>query len=150
MFSFTAKITKTKVVALLLFVCAVGLISFCFNISSNNKSPEFSGKTAEKRIEFLARFGWECEAESETAKDVVIPTEFDEVYESYNKIQLAQGYDLTKYKGKSAKLYSIKILNYPKDSEFVYSSIMVYDGKIIGGDIHSTSINGFMHGFSKQ
>lgn len=147
MICITARITKTKILIFMLFI----LIPIClyFAINADSKSQiNVKGATATERISFLKQFGWQCDENSETEKTTVIPNEFDEVYTPYNEIQKEQGFDLTKYKGKTVKLYNIKILNYPENSEYVYATLLVYEGNIIGGDIHSTALNGFMHGFN--
>ena len=101
-----------------------------------------------KRVAFLNSYNWQVDADSEQNKKITIPTEFDNVYTAYNNIQKAQGFDLYDYKGKVVTLYTLKINNYPNDSKHVFASILVYKNKIIGGDIHSTELSGFMHGFS--
>ena len=69
------------------------------------------------------------------------------VFPKKNELQKSQGFDLTDYAGKSVTIYNYKVLNYPENSEYVYATLIVLDGVIIGGDIHSTELNGFMHGF---
>ena len=150
MIGFTAKITKTRFFTALAVILIPLLIFSATYISRMQKNTDINleGKTSAQRVEFLKQFGWECGNTEETVKDTVIPSVFDNVYEAYNNIQLTQGFDLSKYKGESAKLYSIKINNYPANSEYVYATLLVKDGIIIGGDIHSTELNGFMHGFA--
>ena len=95
----------------------------------------------------LKQFDWQVDKAYETVKDTVIPSEFDDVYKAYNNIQLSQGFDLQEHKGERVKLYNLKINNYPQNSEYVFATLLVKNGEIIGGDIHSTELNGFMHGF---
>lgn len=150
MISFTAKITKTRFFIALAVILIPLLIFSATYISKNNKpdTTTLKASTQAERIAFLKQFGWEVDTDDETIKDTVIPSVFDNVYEAYNSIQKAQGFDLSQYKGRSVKLYSIKIINYPKNSEYVYATLLVLDDKVIGGDIHSTELNGFMHGFA--
>ncbi|MDD7216643.1 MAG: DUF4830 domain-containing protein, partial [Oscillospiraceae bacterium] len=82
--------------------------------------------------------------------EVIIPAEFDRGYEKYNEIQKAQNLDLTPYAGKRAKRWTYNIKNYPGyegDSGTVQANILVYEGAVIGGDICSTELDGFMQGF---
>lgn len=79
-------------------------------------------------------------------KDVIIPSEFDPVYENYNLIQLESGYDLTPYKGCRCVMYTYEILNHPFGP--VRGNVLTYEGRVIGGDISSVNINGFMQGLS--
>lgn len=151
MISFTAKITKTRFFVAISLVLIPLLVFSSIYISRAEKNKSFralDGSTTQKRVEFLEQFGWVVDASGETVKDTVIPSEFDNVYEAYNNIQMAQDFDLSEYKGKTVKLYSLKINNYPKDSEYVYATLLVFDNKIIGGDVHSTELSGFMHGFA--
>ena len=65
-------------------------------------------------------------------------------------MQKAQNLDLTPYAGKRAKRWTYNIKNYPGyegDSGTVQANILVYEGAVIGGDICSTELDGFMQGF---
>lgn len=106
-----------------------------------------TGTVSEDRAaEFLHKYGWETEKGTVRSEEVHIPSSFSEVYERYNAIQRKQGYDLTKYKGEKVLKYTFVITNY-KNYENVEAHILTYGGKIIGGDICSTELNGFMTGF---
>lgn len=98
------------------------------------------------RISFLGSFGWQVEEEPWEILEIVIPTEFDNVYEQYNQLQQQQGYDLTRWRGKTARRYTYRILNYPDPPGEVYANLIVCDGQIIAGDVSSVALNGFMHG----
>lgn len=148
MICITTRVTKTKVLLLILIILIP--ICFYFAVSADKQSkPQYNvnGATTVDRIDFLEQFGWQCDENSETEKSTVIPAVFDEVYAPYNEIQKAQHFNLEDYKGKTVTLFNIKITNYPENSEYVYASLLVYEGNIIGGDVHSTALNGFMHGF---
>ena len=45
------------------------------------------------RVDFLNRLGWQVGADAVEVAEVVIPLEFDEVYQNYNQIQQEQGFD---------------------------------------------------------
>ena len=150
MISFTAKITKARfftAIAVILIPLLIFSAVYISRAAENKKQVVLAGATAEQRAAFLKQYGWEIDSSDETVKDTVIPNVFDNVYEAYNSIQVSQGFDLSEYKGKAVKLYNIKVNNYPKNSEYVYATLIVLDGVVIGGDIHSTELNGFMHGF---
>ena len=148
MFGFTAKITKTRIVIALLCVILVGVSIFVVANDKQTDKINLDGSTTEKRIQFLKSFDWQVDKDSESEKSITIPLEFDNVYTAYNNIQKSQGFDLLDYKGKKVTLYTLKINNYPQNSDNVYASMLVCDGVIIGGDVHSTELSGFMHGFS--
>ncbi|MBE6582630.1 MAG: DUF4830 domain-containing protein [Ruminococcaceae bacterium] len=101
-------------------------------------------KTNEDRINFLKQFGWEVESEPSENVKVTIPTKFDKIFVGYNELQKQQGLDLGKYKGKDVERYTYKITNFDNYNGTVYANIIVYRGKVIGGDICSADLNGFV------
>ncbi len=105
-------------------------------------------KTNENRLEFLSQFGWEAGKDAVEEVEVRIPSDFDKVMNAYNEVQKAQGLDLAKYKGKTATRYTYQITNYPDYDGTVYANIIVYKNRVIGGDICSSDVSGFIHGFA--
>ncbi len=103
-------------------------------------------------LEFISDYGWEVMPEPDDVREVVIPAEFDEVYNNYNEIQLAQGYDLEKYAGERVKKWSFTVTNYPghEEQDYIKINILVFDAHVIGGDVCSVKLDGFMHGFSVE
>ncbi len=101
-------------------------------------------KSNEDRIAFLKQFGWEVEDEPTDKRSVTIPNKFDKIFVGYNELQKQQGLDLGKYKGKDVTAYTYKVTNFPDYDGTVYASIIVYRGKVIGGDICSADVNGFV------
>lgn len=103
----------------------------------------------QERVAYLAQFGWSVDENSAQVKEIIIPAEFDEVYSEYNKIQLEQGFDLTKYLSKRVKKCTYTVTNYPgyEQKSCIKATLLVFDGKVIGGDICSVELDGFMHGF---
>lgn len=104
--------------------------------------------TSEDRVAFLKRYGWEVELEASEVSDVTIPAEFDNVYRQYNELQKGEGLDLEDYKNKTVTRYTYVVTNYDYDGT-VYANLLVYKDRVIGGDICSADINGFLHGFTK-
>ena len=130
------------------------VLTFIGNHPASSANASFSNiaeDTQTERSNFLKSFGWEF-AEKYTQKDVIIPSEFNDVYSNYNEIQKKQGFDLSDYKGKTVKLYTYSITNYKnqENSGCIFANILVFDNKIIGGDICSTALDGFMHGFEYE
>lgn len=101
------------------------------------------------RIAFLKKLGWEVEPEPREIREVQIPEKFDTTYSKYNELQLSEGLDLEKYKGKSVKKYTYLVLNYDYEGS-VYATILIYKDRVIGGDIASARSDGFMHSFSGE
>ncbi len=145
MISFTAKVRKGYLIIVPLFLVAVALVVVAAVVSSADVQG-LTVSTPEDRQSFLQSHGYECDMQSETHKQTIVPSEFDEVYSAYNDLQKAQDFDLAPYKGKTVDLYTVHITNYKNDDN-VYACLMVLDGNIIGGDVHSTELDGFMKGF---
>ncbi len=100
----------------------------------------------EARVEFLRSCGWEVDAASEQAQEIHIPETFSAVYESYNELQKQQGYDLEPYKNRDCTMYTYTVTNYPDQTQTVLADLYVYKNRVIGGDVHSTNLSGFMIG----
>ncbi len=98
---------------------------------------------------FLSQFGWEVAPEPIETKTVTIPSEFDKVFAAYNEMQKEQGLNLAKYKNKEVTRYTFSVSNYPNYEGTVYANVLVYRNRVIGGDICSADVSGFVHGFEK-
>lgn len=106
-------------------------------------------KSNEDRINFIKQFGWEVEAQPIKEQSVTIPKDFDKVFAAYNEIQRKQGLDLSSFKKKSVMRYTYVVTNYPDYEGEVYVNILVYRNNVIGGDVCSADVNGFVHGFER-
>lgn len=102
-------------------------------------------KTNEERVSFLEQFGWQVEADPREVAEVVVPQEFDATYQAYNDIQRLQDCDLEKYKGKRVKRYTYTVLNYPDAQDTVVANLLVSGDKVVGGDVCSLALDGFIH-----
>ena len=100
---------------------------------------------------FLSSHGWTTAPDPPEVTNLLIPEFFDDVFSAYNVLQLSQGYDLTPLQGKTLKKYVFKIVDYPGRSVegSVIANILMNNGEIVGGDICSLRLDGFMHGFSE-
>ena len=101
--------------------------------------------SAEARRSFIQELGWELTDSPEKRQDVKIPDCSEGSMADYNALMQAEGYDLAPYAGKTVQQYCYEIVNYPGYSQTVYLTLYVHDGRVIGGDIHSAALNGFMH-----
>ena len=106
-------------------------------------------KSADNAAGFLGQFGWIVDAGSAEAQEVTIPDEFDKVFAGYNELQKAQGLDLSKYKKKTVTRYTFTVTNYDGYDGTVYANVLVYRNRVIGGDICSADVSGFIHGFER-
>ncbi len=157
MFVFTTKLTKTKLITAVIvaavLLCAIIVLASC--LGSQSKEPEpydhtvIAIKSNDDRVAFLTSFGWDASSQPVAAEEVRIPDEFDETFAKYNELQKSQSYDLENYKGKRVKRYTYEITNYPTGEQGIVANLLVYQDSIIGGDICSPTLNGFMHGFTK-
>lgn len=112
-----------------------------FGSSDPNRLPD-----TEDRVSFLLECGWNVDPETEEEQTIHIPEVFSPVYEDYNALQLQQGYDLSDYAGRDCVLYTYSVTNYPDESQTVIADLYLYRNRVIGGDVHSTNLNGFMIG----
>jgi hypothetical protein len=96
--------------------------------------------------EFVAEFGWEVVIEPSSVRTVIIPAEFDSLYEEYNNLQKSQGFDLTRYRSKTATMYTFRVLNHPASESpaGIFANVLVCNGKVIAGDLVSYALDGFI------
>ena len=113
-------------------------------------SVPLQGELATAGSDCLETYGWQVAATPKEIEEVTIPKEFNRVYTVYNDLQLAQGFDLTPYAGKAVKRYTYEIYNYPDFPNGVVGNLLIYNNAVIGGDICTVAIDGFMHGFSLE
>ncbi len=106
-------------------------------------------KSAADAVNFLSQFGWTVDGGSPESAKVTIPSDFDKVFAAYNEIQKSQGLDLSKYKKKELTRYTFEVTNYEDYEGKVYANVLVYRNKVVGGDICSADVSGFVHGFEK-
>jgi hypothetical protein len=112
--------------------------------------PTRAAGTDEERRAFLAAYGWTLAADPVEIRQVVIPEVFNDVYTQYNAMQKAQGCDLTRYRGKTARRWTYEITNYPDAGKRrVYADLLIYNGQVIGGSVGTREADGFMHGFQR-
>ena len=57
--------------------------------------------------------------------------------------------DLSKYKGKEVTRYTFAVTNYPNYKGTVMANVILWRNRVIGGDLCSSDVTGFIHGFEK-
>lgn len=107
-------------------------------------------RTNEDRVKFLEDLGWQVDPEPCCETEVLIPREFSDVYQNFNQLQIEQGYDLAEHRGETATIYAYRVLNYKGFEGPVIAELYVANNHIIGGDIHSLALDGFMHGLKRR
>lgn len=124
---------------LFLMLCATIILFLTAMWCSSLKISFIDGSTHAQRMVYINGLKISVNEDLCTYKETVIPNEFGEVYEEYNMLQKQAGFDLSDFKGKSVTVYS-----YPVSGEEKVLTLIICDGKIIGGDIAETKINGKM------
>ena len=154
MFVYSVKSKQIKLILLVSFVIMTGISLFILSNENqqtgSTKSVSYDGETHKQRMEFISQFGWEVDEEPVEVKEVIIPTEPDDTYSAYNDIQKSQDFDLDSFAGERAKCWTYTVKNYKgyENQDCIHANILVCDGKVIGGDICSVRLDGFMHGFT--
>lgn len=156
MFLCSIRMSKIKIFLIFAAILVIGVVSIVLITRSAGSDRKLEAmppvemmkaETNEQRIAFLEYFGWEVASEPTEVAEMTIPETFDDVYQNYNALQKEQGMDLEEYKGKTVQRYVYSVINYPDGQNNVYAHLLVCEQVIIGGDISSTELDGFMHGF---
>ena len=148
----TAKVDKKKIfLAIAALITAIGVLLALTGSTSPEAQPAAASAAKaernEDRVKFLTDLGWDVTATPTESMQVKIPSESSDVYDRYNALQKSQGYDLSQYAGKTVMRYVYQINNYPNATEPVYATLLVYNDKIIGGDVTNSGPGGQVQGF---
>ncbi len=101
-------------------------------------------------VEYAENLGWDINPSPAQISHFVIPNEFDAVFETYNALQKSSGFDLSEFKGKRVSRYTYEVKNHiQSESSQVFLGIIVFENRIIAGEISSTDADGFMHGIAE-
>lgn len=157
MFIVTAKLRRGKIlagaIAVVALIGALAVVGGALSargvdaVSTSPVSPK-GVKTNEDRSAYLESYGWQVSADPISVEELLIPEEFDETYDQYLKLQSDQGFDLTKYQGKRVKRYTYEVANYPTGETGVQIGLLVYKNTVVGGEVLSSQLDGFIHGLS--
>lgn len=139
MFVCTVKASSIKFFAAILVSAAVlvGIVSLIPVLDASGKvavaALDYENiSTVEEQVAFLSSLGYRVNPVPVFEGEVVIPEEFDRVFEEYNRIQRSQGLDLEKYRGKSVSRYSYVLVG---TEEPAYATLLIFRDKVVGGDI---------------
>ena len=136
-------ITFTRKGLLALLAAAVAMILICGEIYAAGNTDTDAATNAE-RITFIKNAGYTVLSTEPQTKTVTIPETFSDVYKNYNDIQRAAGYDLSLYKGCEVTIYTYNIQTPDGYSGESVCNMIVYNDRIIGGDVSSAALGGFM------
>ena len=127
-------ITAVFLLLLISVIVVEGYLISAVNNGANMHNPQ-------DRLSFLKSINLNVDKDTYSEENILIPTEFSDVYENYNKLQFSAGYDLNDYKGKTVIKYTYTLLECEEETEV---HLLCYGGKVIGGDICQTVLNGVM------
>lgn len=158
MIAVSVKFPAAKIVLFICALCIIGAVAILWPQGGTNAKTAYvgvlSGVPAAKdastnagRIKYLRSFGWKVIENPVEVVELTIPQTFDVVYNRYNALQKKQGFDLERYRGSRVKRYTYQITNY-QGQPLARANLLVLNGTVIGGDVSTTAINGFMHGLS--
>lgn len=150
MFVYTIKWNK-KTALIIILIAALIICALILAISAGGKSgPSSTVRNNGERVEFLQSLGWEVAEDPVQERVIIIPQDFSEIYSAYNDLQIAQGYDLSQFCGLEATVYTYTLLNYSGYTGNVVVDLYVLNFEVIGGDVHSLELDGFMHGLTMR
>lgn len=143
-FKFSRKTAVFIVIMLALVLIGIILLASAYQRSAGGQpQPVYTVKNEKSRVAYLLQYGWEVDSPAVSESRVLIPRVFSDVFENYNRLQKQQGFDLSGYCGLEVELYTYTVLNY---GENVVAQLYVLGGSVIGADVHSTQLDGFMMG----
>ena len=144
----TARVDMKKI-AIILAAIVVLIAGLMMLFGGDSTQPTASPSLAsnEGRVQFLTNLGWDVVVSPTQTSQVKIPEKSGDIFDRYNALQKSQGYDLSKFAGKTVMRYVYEIKNYPDATDPVYATLLIYKDQIIGGDVTDTSANGAIRGF---
>lgn len=131
---------KGFLVILSLLFCLGFILSEIYVVNNTG----FNAKNNSDRVSFIESLGCVLLSNQPESKTVIIPEVFYDVYNNYNDMQKSAGYDLSLYKGCQVTIYTYHISPVQNSTGESVVNLMVYKNKIIGGDISSTALGGYM------
>jgi hypothetical protein len=154
MFVYSIKSSRLKYAILIIAGIALIVTLLLFTrgdrAAAGSNAIRTAASTAQERQAFLSQFGWEIGDDPIEVSEIIIPADFDDTYKKYNEIQLAQNFDLSNFQGRRVKRWTYEVLNYPGYEGrrgVVQANLLIDRGAVIGGDICSLELGGFIHGF---
>ena len=135
------KLTNRKIAAVLLIFTAVVVLAVALRLETFSMTDDEGIKCTDEAAvrEYLHSFG--LEPSEVTVDEIIVPHEFNDVYENYNDIQRSQGFDLSDYKGKVLQRYTFKINGHPNGGHY-FAEVLLFNKTVVGADIYSTEIDG--------
>lgn len=145
MLIWTAKFSRKKAVAA---VIAMGIVMAALIILMGRMPPDDSLQPPvltdnAQRVAYLQSMGWNVEPEPVETLQFLLPDTLAEPYLTYNKLQTAQGFDLTNCCGKQVSRFTYTVTNYPGRSEGVQANLYICEDRPVAGDVCYPGADGF-------
>lgn len=147
----TAKLSKGKLITILLIVVVIVALLAALCSAAKKDSAENAAAVVQSnddRVDYLRSLGWKVDPDPVETQEVRVPDTLPEVLARYNELQRSQGYDLSRYSGKTLKRYVYEIENYPDTTDSYYATLLIYQDQVVGGDVSSGAQGGLMQGLS--
>ena len=153
MIIFTARIPKRRLLAgtSAALCCVFAVLAFALALGGRAVAASAEVKNIkdnDDRLAYLSGLGWQTSSQPIATEELLIPEEFDESYTGYLQLQADQGFDLTQYKGRRVKRYTYEVYNYPTGETGVQDNLLLYKNTVIGGEVLSPQLDGFLHGLA--
>lgn len=142
------KLTKTQVLVFAAVTGLVAVICVACMVKGQSKTAytatcdevgEYSlcAEGVAEECEFAKQLGLNVDSENRQSVQIVIPSDFNEVYLEYNELQKKIGLDLRGYKGKT-----VDMVTYPLENCDEKLVLLVCKGAVIGGHITNGEYGG--------
>lgn len=135
LFACSVKFSKKRILGIIAIATAIAVLMVALALYINKSHEiEFNGGD-----EYLSACGFSSELIAED--EIIIPENFNSVYQEYNEMQKDQGFDLQDYAGETCIKYTYRITNADDDIQAIF---LVFNGKLIGGDVHQQRYGGWI------
>lgn len=131
------------VLALLLLAGILGVVS-AHGSSSDALAPREDPLVL--CLDCLEGYGWEVASTPVSVEECTLDTQLSQ---DYLALQQEAGFDLSDDLGYVVTRYTFEILNYPTGEQGVLADLLVRDGVIVGGDVRTSGLNGFLHSLNR-
>jgi hypothetical protein len=144
-----ARVKKYKKIWLILFIILLCLIATAVvfvrkAVIEKTLDEAFAMTSNAERVAFLNEQGWIVKPDPISTEEVTIPTEWGSDFADYLALEKSQGFDLERYAGENAEVFTYAVLNYPDYPENVTANMIIKDGKLIGGEVMLSTEGGFI------
>ena len=140
---YAARIRWRDLSAVLTLAAAFALCLLGGRTEAPAVSAALLARTEADQTAYLAKLGWEVSGPP-SSEQVLLPEHFGSEYDAYLALQREGGFDLTAWAGETVTRYSYPIANYPTGEDNVLADLLVLDGEIVGGELRSAQLDGFM------